>query len=230
MAPPPLLTGFAFALITLTIAWLAWRARAAMAPSSSVETPWAPWASGSWCASEGGNGSAPEPGLTNASLKALRPSILRWVVMRGVPDRDIEDVVQNVLKGAWESRDTYTPGAGSLSTWLYIITRNHVTNYLARAHVRREVLTADPLEDTAAADDDLEGEAVMRQEAAHAAGILDRIPQHLADTFVEHDIEDAPMVEIAPAHGLPLSTAWSRLGQARRAIGREVSRVKARRR
>ena len=161
-----------------------------------------------------------------------RSTIRLWVLRRGVPDRNAEDVVQNVIKGAWESRRRFDPRACALSTWLYVITRNHANNYHQRAHVRRETPAADPFEGLGAPDDP-EAVAELRQRGAQALEILARTPAHLAALFTLYEVEKVDMKEIAAELGIPLSTAWDRLFQARLAVAREVSRarvIEARRR
>lgn len=189
-----------------------------------ADDPWIP----TWAASEGGGSADPPPGLTSAKLMELRPSIRRWVMMHGVAERDVEDVVQTVMEAAWKSRRTWTP-KGALSTWVFAITRNHVVVHLRRAHMRREVLVPDPLEGVGATYDP-EALEELRREALGALAILERLPAHLAALFTRHEIEGDPMPEIAAELGIPLSTAWGQLGQARRAVAREVTRARAQRR
>lgn len=215
--------GFVAAFAVAALLCIARQRRAELAGA-----PWvAPWASGSWCASTGGG--APEPGLTVAELVALRPAIRRWVARRGVPKADVEDVVQAVMEAAWKSRRHWTRGSGALSSWIYIVTRNHVGAHLHRAHVRREEPVADPIGDWFDPEETPEKAAELREQAALAAEILDRLPAPLAALFERYEIDDDGMPEIAAELGIPLSTAWGQLGQARRAIALEVARARRRR-
>ena len=241
----PLVTwiGFALAACAIAVFLLALQLRASPA-GLSRERPWVfavfllalqlrappaelshegPWIA--WSASDGNGspgGPQPPPELTIQEIMAYRSEILVWVVMRGVPDRDAEDVVQNVIKGAWESRRRFDPRGGAFSTWLYILTRNHANNYHQRAHIRNETPSADPLERIEAPNDP-EAATSMRQQGARAREILDRIPGHLAALFTRYEIEGDPMPEIAAELGIPLTTAWGQLTQARVAVARAVA-------
>ena len=53
------------------------------------------------------------------------------------------------------------------------------------------------------------------------------MPPALLTLFTRYEIEDEPMFEVAAALGLPLSTAWAQLQQARGMIAREVAREAA---
>jgi RNA polymerase sigma-70 factor (ECF subfamily) len=218
------------------IGWLGFVAAFALAAllyiarQRRAELAGAPWVA-PWSASEGGPADEPPAELTIQEIMLYRPTILVWVLRHGVPARDAEDVTQNVVKGAWASRhrfDRRQPG-GSLGAWLYRIAFHHACNYHAHAHVRREVLVADPLAG-AVAGEDPEAAMVLRQEAAQAAGILERLPAHLASVLARIEVEGEPMRELAAELGLPLGTAQGQLRQARQAAARGVARARARRR
>ena len=78
-------------------------------------------------------------------LAQLRPMVCRWaVVWTGSPDA-ADDVAQMVLMRVHRSLTSYTPG-GSITTWLYRITKNVLIDYersrgrdlALRDHVRLE--------------------------------------------------------------------------------------------
>ena len=230
----PALIGLFVAAVALALFWITAYWQIESATGREPHSLWSPWASGAWCASEG-NGSPGDPPrapeLTIAELWAFRPVIVRWVVKRGVPESDVEDVVQNIMEGAWNSRhrwDPNDPRCGALSTWLFIIMRNHVNTYQNRAYMRRETTSADPF-GLAGLDVPLDPAeaAELRQSSLRAVEILKRIPAHLAVLFTKYEIERAPMPEVAAELGLPMGTAWGQLGQARAMIAREVAREDA---
>ena len=224
MAPSALsLVGLTFALLALAILFSFHARRAARVDGASA-LPW-------WCASEG-NGSPGGPSRHRAAddppiaaIWAFRPAIIRWVLKRGVPEREAEDLAQTIIENAWRSRRHWDPALCSLHCWLYVITRNHVHTYHARADVRNETFVEDPREELA--PDDLEAAAGMRQGGERALAILERIPDHLAAVWTMYTIEDEPMAAIAAELGIPLSTAWGWREQARAMLKREVARIDA---
>lgn len=107
-----------------------------------------------------------------------------WLVLRaGVPARDAEDVVQEVMLGAWRSLQDgrYSPHEdtpAALWAWVRAITRHQIGNARRRAHRRHERMRLpEELEDLAPAPGDLEArvgaaerlELVLRLEAALCA-------------------------------------------------------------
>jgi DNA-directed RNA polymerase specialized sigma24 family protein len=84
------------------------------------------------------------------------------VLRSGVAPRDAEDVVQEVMLGAWRSLvdgrydpDEDTPEA--LWRWVHAIARNQTSNMRRRAHHRRERMRPpEELEDIAPAGGDIE--------------------------------------------------------------------------
>lgn len=218
-----MLAGLGLALVLWLVAWRAWRL--------CLEHAGASWTS-PWCASEGGDADRDPPRgpeLTIKEIWALRPEITLWVLRRGVPERDAEDVVQTVIEAAWNARRRWDPRGGALSTWLFIVTRNQVHSYLGRAQIRHETPTADPLAGVASPDDP-EAAAELRQSGARALEILDRLPSHLAVLFAHHEVDGEGMKEIAAELGIPISTAWSQIQQARAAVAVELAREAARQR
>ena len=217
-----------------SIGWLGFVAAFALAALLYVarqrraELAGVPWVA-PWCVSEGGSSGDERQHFTLAELWELRGAVRIWVLRGGVPERDAEDVVQNVIKGAWESRLTWTPESGKLSTWVFTITRNHVSVYRRRACIRREFLVSDPSDAVEPAADP-ERALELRQKTAAASAILGCLPDHLRLLFTRYEVEGAEMRALADELGWPQSTAWERLAQARALIAREVLRERARRR
>jgi RNA polymerase sigma-70 factor (ECF subfamily) len=223
MAPPTLmLAGLGLALAFWLVAWRAWHLCLAHTGAPWVEP---------WSASEGdgspGGGPPPEPELTIAEIWAFRPEIIRWVLRRGVPVCDVEDVAQVIIDGAWRARRRWNPHRCPLYVWLFVITRNHVNTYLERACVRYETPVPDPLGGLDVPDDP-EAAVEQKEFCKRALAILDRLPEHLAAVWLQYEVEETPASVIAEELGTPLSTVWGQLVQARGIIAREVARENAR--
>ena len=228
----PALMGLFVAAAALALFWITAYWQIEGATGREPRSLWSPWASGPWSASEG-NGSpggsprqraADDP--TVAAIWAFRPAILRWVLKRDVPKSEAEDLAQIILENAWKSRRRWDPESCTLHCWLYVIMRNHVHTYQHRGHVRYETLVADP-RGRAVAQEDPAAAAEAWQYCQRALTILGRMPPALLTLFTRYEIEDEPMFEVAAALGLPLSTAWAQLQQARGMIAREVAREAA---
>lgn len=69
---------------------------------------------------------------------------------RGIPERDVLDVVAELFAQAWRSRRRFRdPGDGNAGAWLYAISRHIAAHYHRRGRVddaarRRLDLTFDP--------------------------------------------------------------------------------------
>lgn len=84
-------------------------------------------------------------------LMACRQLIVSTLVVCGIMQRDLDDLVQIVLMAAWKAIDTgrYRPDptadpARTFRSWLMGIAWRQAMHHRARAHHRREVPAADP--------------------------------------------------------------------------------------
>lgn len=62
--------------------------------------------------------------ITAGDLAALRKGLLAFCYQLLGSPFDAEDVVQDTMERAWRARETFDPGAASLSTWTFRIARN----------------------------------------------------------------------------------------------------------
>ena len=173
-----------------------------------------------WSASKGGtadhNDVRPRRPLTIRDIMSRRPTILRWLAALRVPDREAEDVAQNVIIGAWRNRGTYDPDRAELNSWIHAIVERHAAMYHRSAYARRSKLfdpCAGPWTQRTA-DGTPEDNAAFAEEARRGAAILERLVPERVELLVRHDYED----ELIPRS----STAWHRLRRARADLTREV--------
>ncbi len=76
-----------------------------------------------------------EAGLSKDDFTCLYQGQLRRVfnyVRYRLDAREAEDVTADIFSRAWASRRSYDPTKGALSTWLWTIARNVVTDRLRR--------------------------------------------------------------------------------------------------
>ena len=220
------LIGCAFGLIALVIAW------SQLHPAASCVEPG--WLRPPWSASTGSgssNSAAPKLNprprlLTVEHIEGRRAKIVRWLRRFGVPSTEEEDLVQRVVGEAWRARDTYRPDLAEVDTWLYSVTRNWASNYVNSAWARR--IELQDLNDGSSAivvADATPETALEHAELVQIAWtILARLPPRLAEIWTRYEVDGEEARDIAVALGIPLSTIWGRLQQARDRITREVER------
>jgi RNA polymerase sigma factor (sigma-70 family) len=129
----------------------------------------------------------------------------------GVPEADVEDAVQDVFTILWRRFDDYQPER-PLRPWLAGIAIRRAYRYLDRN--RREVPTSfvdPPGGRTAAVDDRVAAQALLEQALA-------RVPETNREALILHTLDGLSMAAVAEALAIPLATAYTRVGRARRAF------------
>jgi RNA polymerase sigma-70 factor, ECF subfamily len=134
----------------------------------------------------------------------------------GIERDEVEDVTQDVFSVAFKRLHTFK--AGQLTTWLYRICSNRVTDRYRRRSMRRawaHLLGVESQSPPTAEHD------VERHEAERTvAEILARMSPKKRDVFVLFEIEGLPGDQIADRVGCPVETVWTRLFHARREFER----------
>lgn len=92
-----------------------------------------------------------------------RDKVSRYVFCRLRNKSDAEDLVSEVFLKVYEHLDTFDAGSASVSTWIYTITRNTVTDYFRSNRTCSEL--PEELSDGGGADC-----VVLRKEALAALG------------------------------------------------------------
>jgi RNA polymerase sigma-70 factor (ECF subfamily) len=139
-----------------------------------------------------------------------------WRVLRhlGVPERQLEDLSQEVLLVVFQKLPGYE-ARSSLRTWIYGICRN-VASAARRAPSGRELLreSLPELPDPTGPDHAL----WLKRAQEQLVQALDRLDDEQRAIFVLYEIEELSMEEIASAFGSPITTCYSRLYAARRKV------------
>lgn len=147
-------------------------------------------------------------------VESSTPYVLKRLGRLGVPERDVEDVAQDVFVAVYRSFGTYDHNR-PLKPWIYGVAFHVATNYLARAQNQREEL-ADEEPDRVDSAPDPEGVVAARQARRVVARALRELDVRRGVVLAMHDFDEIPVAEVATALGIAESTVKKRLLTARR--------------
>ena len=155
-----------------------------------------------------------------------------WAVLRrlGVPEADLEDLVQEVFVVAHRRLDTFEHRS-SIRTWLYgIAVRLHLND--ARRRQRRGVKAEVSGSAIPVLDERLDPEVHTARGQARRilADLLDNLDDDKRVVFVLSELEGLPAPAIARITGANTRTVYSRLRAARDRFSADLARVHARER
>lgn len=152
-----------------------------------------------------------------ALFRAYGDRVLSYARRRLGSEQDAEDVTAQVFLKVHEKRDTYDPGRGAASTWLYAITQNEVRGVLRRRSRGRDLEDFDQWERLPAPGPAPE-ETLLSEERVNAlAKALEALPERERDILLLRFYSGLTSKEVAARMGL--SDANVRYLQSR-AVGR----------
>jgi RNA polymerase sigma-70 factor (ECF subfamily) len=140
--------------------------------------------------------------------------VWRALARLGVATSDIADASQEVFVVIHRQLPGFE-GRSSLKTWLYEICVRVAGSFRNRAFRRHEQAVEAPVISYEARQDD---ELDWRRARAFLMAVLDQLDQEKREVFVLYDIEGLSMPEVAGVLRCPVTTAYSRLEVARRAV------------
>lgn len=155
-------------------------------------------------------------GALDAFYRRFARLVLDRVRRLGGPSIDAEDVAHEVFIVAFRRLDTFRDD-GSLSAWLFGVTRRVVANARRRAAIRRVVgldQIAEPPNPGPTAEDEV-GQRWRRQMVLAA---LDRLSSAHREVLVLVDFEDLSTAEAAEILNVSVGTVYSRLHYGRHAF------------
>ena len=145
----------------------------------------------------------------------------------GIPERDVDDGLQEVFLIAQSKLDAIEPGKER--AYLLGIARRRAST-LRRSLDRATRRSEQPLDWVETSEDS--PDSYERTEQAHARAMLDQVldalPLDLRTVFVLHELEEMEIPEIAELLGIPVGTGASRLRRAREKFEIEAERMRAR--
>ncbi|MBK6683438.1 MAG: sigma-70 family RNA polymerase sigma factor [Deltaproteobacteria bacterium] len=130
----------------------------------------------------------------------------------GTPAEEVEDVVHEVFMVVHRRLDDFR--GGRLTTWLYRITANIVSDRHRRRRVRRAFESL-KLWIGGQAQDTPDRAAEKAHATRRVEQILERMAPKKREVFALFELEGLPGEEIAERLGCPVGTVWTRLHHAR---------------
>ena len=132
----------------------------------------------------------------------------------GVPEAELDDVVQETFLVAFRRLDQFE--SGRFSTWLFRIASNVASGRHRRRRVREafaSLFGSDP-EEPAVRGPDLDFEA--REAKEHVGRVLSRMAPKKREVFALFELEGLSGDEVAERVGCKVDTVWTRLHYARK--------------
>ena len=124
---------------------------------------------------------------------SFHEKVERYIQNRVPNMSDAEDLVSDVFEKILAAYDTYDKSRGSLSTWIYTITRNTVRDYYRRNG--RVVLFPEITEE--ATERTPESVFLREEELSALAAALKKLPQRQQDIIILHFYYNLSPSEIA---------------------------------
>lgn len=107
-----------------------------------------------------------------------------------------EDLRSDVFLKVYEKWDTYDESKASLSTWIFTVTRNTLTDYFRTRHVTEEIPDDLP-------DSDSVEESICREEMLERlAKALETLDERERDILVLHYYDGVKLLDIAERLGI----------------------------
>ncbi|MFA6392922.1 MAG: sigma-70 family RNA polymerase sigma factor [Candidatus Paceibacterota bacterium] len=132
---------------------------------------------------------------------------------RFVKDTEREDIVQEVFIKVWKKLDSFDKEKSQFKTWLFIIARNTMTDYLRK---RKIILFSSLDNEEESFAENIEDEIILPDQALQKLQdkeLLDKILSELRDEYktvlMLHYQEDMSFKEIGEVLGKPMNTVKS---------------------
>lgn len=154
-----------------------------------------------------------EPGAFGVLYQAHFDFAWRTARRLGIPESDVDDVVQDAFRVAWERLSDFT--YGRFTTWFYRIVANLVAERLRALRVRSFFgaflgQSAEVLEESG------EGRVEARQALRMVEQMLRRLSREKREVFALFEFEGLTHAQIAELVGVKAETVRTRLHYARK--------------
>lgn len=148
-------------------------------------------------------------------FRVYAPFVWRVLGRLGVEQPDLADASQEVFLVVHRRADDFE-GRSSVKTWIFGICVRVAASF--RRRIRR--ITAEPFSESRIGVEWGSPESHLDQQRARERlmRVLSELDDDKRAVFVLYELEDLSMPEVAEALGCPLTTAYSRLHAARKAV------------
>jgi len=152
------------------------------------------------------------------------PRLKGFMMRKGANAELAEDLVQDAMIAVWNKAGMFSPGKGSVTTWIYTIARNLRIDRLRREGSRyfTDIDDYEEASDDPASDDIVIG----RQQDAAVTEALQVLPDDQRQVIVMAFMDDMTQAEIADKLDVPLGTVKSRMRLAYRKMASVLEGLK----
>jgi len=145
----------------------------------------------------------------------------RTLATCGVRSGDLDDVLQEVLRGVARGLGAFVPPGSAaldvaLCAWLLAICKRQAAHHHREKRRRREeVRETQELDGFDSGSPSAEERILSHEHHVRLREALDELSSDRRAVIVAHDLEGVAMADVALACGIPINTAWNRLRLAR---------------
>lgn len=179
----------------------------------------------------GAHDGALEPSTAQAAFALWGMSVWRSLKLRGVRERDIDDILQDVFIVVLKRWDSFR-GDSSRKTWVFGIVHGVVANYHRknrRPAAEPALVGPDMLSNLATpAGEDPASRSAARQELEWLRGVLSELREGDRALFVLRHVDGCTVSEAAQIIGISASLATGRLIAAEKLVNTALTRHQAR--
>ncbi len=104
---------------------------------------------------------------------------------------DAEDLTNDVFLKAFRSLNSFDESKASVSTWIFTIMRNTLTDHFRRGHISEE------LDEGFVSSDDIEGSYLRKETLEELADALKELPQEQRDIIILKYYDGLTLTEIS---------------------------------
>lgn len=136
-------------------------------------------------------------------------------------EQDAADLMQQVFLQAWQHRQTYDPGRGSVATWLFAIAHHLLVDF---SRLSRQVLSWESLPEIPATDQNPEAHVLSKEGMALVRRMLAELPQAELELLALRFAARLSSVEIAALIGKSEAATKKQLTRLLRRLQEEYRR------